>query len=230
MSELIRYSRIQGLAIDREFLLLQGTGCRWRKCTYCDYYLDSDEDPFTVNKEVLDMVTGEFGVLDVINSGSCLEFDDRTISYLQKVVKEKDIQELWFEAHWMYRKKLASFAALFGIPVHFRTGVETFNVKLRSAWNKGIPEDVTPEEIAEYFEGLCLLVGVDGQTKEDIISSIEIAEKYFRYYNVNLFCENTTSIRKDPELARVFVEEIAPWAAKSHKAEILIDNTDLGVG
>ena len=37
MTELIRYSEITK-GMKREFLLLQGTGCRWRKCTFCDYY------------------------------------------------------------------------------------------------------------------------------------------------------------------------------------------------
>lgn len=230
MAELERYSRITGQAIDREFILLQGTGCRWGKCTYCDYYLDTSEDTFEINRSVLDMVTGELGVLDVINSGSCLEIDEKTLAYLEKVVREKGIKELWFEAHWMYRHKLAAFAERFGIPVHFRTGVETFNPDLRLSWHKGIPRDVTPEEIAEYFDGLCLLVGVEGQSAEDILSSCEIAEKYFTYYNVNLFCENSTSVKRDPALTEVFIRDIVPVISKSKKIEILIDNTDLGVG
>ncbi len=230
MSELERYSRIIGKAIDREFLLLQGTGCKWGKCTYCDYYLDTSDNPFKVNKPILDKVKGDLGVLDIINSGSCTEFDEVTLEYIEKIVKEKQIKELWFEAHWTYREKLAEFASRFGIPVHFRTGVESFNPNLRISWKKGIPRDIAPEDIAKYFDGLCLLVGVGGQTIEDIMQSIEIAEKYFLYYNVNLFCENTTNVKRDNALAKVFIEKIVPVLSKSKKAEVLIDNTDLGVG
>ena len=63
----------------REFVLLQGTGCRWGKCTFCDYHQDASEQPFETNKQVLQQVTGQYGVLDVINSGSCVELDQETI-------------------------------------------------------------------------------------------------------------------------------------------------------
>ena len=48
----------------REFVLLQGTGCRWRRCEFCDYHSDVSDDPFEVNRQVLEQVTGEYGVLD----------------------------------------------------------------------------------------------------------------------------------------------------------------------
>ncbi len=227
--ELERYSRIDK-GMKREFLLLQGTGCRWKKCTFCDYYLDAAKDPYETNKRVLDMVSGEYGCLDIINSGSCIEFDERTIREIAKVVEEKNIHDLWFEAHWMYHDKLDAFRENFNCRVHYRCGVETFNTKLRNSWNKGIKEDVTPERIREYFDGICLLAGVKGQTKEDVISSVEIAEKLFDYYSVNLFCPNTTKTEKDEELCSIFIKELYPLFRKSTKAEILIENTDLGVG
>ncbi len=227
--ELERYSKIEK-GMKREFLLLQGTGCCWKKCTFCDYYLDADKDPYEANKKILDMVTGEFGCLDIINSGSCLEFDEKTVRKIAEVVEEKNIHELWFESHWMYHEKLKAFSKNFNCTVHYRCGVETFNTELRNSWNKGIKEDVSPEKIREYFDGICLLAGVKGQTKEDIISSVEIAEKLFDYYSVNLFCPNTTQTERDEELCRVFIEELYPLFSKSEKAEILIENTDLGVG
>ena len=67
-----RYSVIH-TKLPREFVLLQGTGCRWRKCTFCDYHEDVSERPFEVNRSVLQQVTGVYGVLDVINSGSAYE-------------------------------------------------------------------------------------------------------------------------------------------------------------
>ena len=229
MADLIRYSRIEQ-GFKREFLLLQGQGCRWKHCTFCDYYLDESKDPYETNGPVLDLVSGEFGVLDVINSGSAMEFDEMTIHHIRRVVEEKKIHDLWFEAHWMYRNELEDFSKLFPCRVHYRVGVESFNPELRIKWKKGIGRDVTPEEIRKYFEGVCLLVGLEGQNREDIISSIRIAEALFDYYSVNLFCNNTSQEKRDEELAKVFIEEIAPRARGSKKAEILIDNTDLGVG
>ena len=225
-----RYSLIEK-GLKREFLLLQGTGCRWRKCTFCDYHTDTSCDPYKINKEVLSLVSGKYGVLDIINSGSCFEFDDRTISLIQKTVKEKDINTLWFEAHWMYRNRLKEFASLFPkVAVKFRLGVESFNGTLRESWNKGIGKDVGPEEISSYFSGCCLLVGVKGETKEDIINDIALAERYFEYYSVNLFCPNSTKCEVDEELARFVRKEVKKMLEGNAKAELLIENTDLGVG
>ena len=45
-----------------------------------------------------------------------------------------------------------------------------------------------------------------------------------------MFCENTTAIKRDDDLAKWFVEEVYPELKESKKIEILINNTDLGVG
>lgn len=229
MSELVRYSTIDE-GMKREFLLLQGKGCAWRKCTFCDYYLDSSSDPFVINEPVLDMVSGKYSVLDIINSGSAMELDERTLEKIAVTVREKKISDLWFEAHWMYRHSLAGFAEQFDCRVHYRIGVETFNPDLRLKWKKGIGRDVTSEEIRRYFDGICLLAGVKGQTLEDIKTSVETAERLFDYYSVNLFCPNSSQEKRDDELADAFIREIVPSLRKSRKAEVLIDNTDLGVG
>lgn len=214
----------------REFLLLVGYGCRWGRCTFCDYHEDRSDDPFRTNKEILDRVTGEFGVLDIIDSGSCFELDEETIEYIRHVVCEKGIHTLWFETHYMYRNRLEEFAASFPCRVKFRVGVETFNPVLRASWNKGIPESVTAEEISRYFQGACLLVGVKGQTKEDILHDLELADRYFEYYSVNLFCPNSTATELDENLASFVKTEVKKLLATRPKAELLIENTDLGVG
>ena len=227
---MLRYSLIEK-GMKREFLLLQGTGCRWRKCTFCDYHTDVSEDPYAVNKDVLSLVSGRYGVLDIINSGSCIEFDKNTIALIQKTAAKKNIRTLWFEAHWMYRKHLKDFASLFpGVDVKFRVGVESFNGKLRKGWNKGIPESVSAEEIASYFNGCCLLVGVKGETKQDILDDIFLADKYFEYFSVNLFCPNSTREETDEALSYFVKTEIRKKLESNSKAELLIENTDLGVG
>ncbi len=225
-----RYSLIEK-GMKREFLLLQGKGCKWRKCTFCDYHTDTSSDPYEINRDVLSLVNGKYGVLDVINSGSCFELDERTIGEIKRVVKEKDIHTIWFETHWMYHKRLKEFASLFeGVTVKFRVGVESFSGKLRKEWNKGIDEDVGAEEIASYFDGCCLLVGVKGETKEDIINDIHLADKYFEYFSVNLFCPNTTKVERDEDLALFVRTEVVSMLKDNEKAELLIENTDLGVG
>ena len=241
-----RYSKITE-KFPREFVLLQGTGCKWRQCTFCDYHTDVSTDPFEVNRLVLEQVTGEYGVLDVINSGSALELDDQTIALIQRIVQEKKIHTLWFEAHWMYRHRLEEFRSrIFSLlptpcslllgpcsllpTIKFRCGVETFDGALRKRWNKGVPEGVMAEEVARYFQGVCLLCCTEGETRERIVRDIELARKHFEYFSVNVFCNNTTKIKRDQALVDWFVSEVYPTIKDDPRIEVLIDNTDLGVG
>ena len=225
-----RYALIR-TKMPREFVLLQGTGCRWRKCTFCDYHEDVSECPFEVNKPVLRRVTGQYGVLDVINSGSAMELDADTIALIKEVVREKNIHTLWFEAHYMYRKKLASFAEQFApVKVKFRCGVETFDPALRDAWKKGIPSSVSAQDIARYFQGICLLCCTQGETKEHILKDIELARQHFEYFSVNVFCNNHTPVKQDKELASWFAKEVYPMIKDDPRIEVLMENTDLGVG
>lgn len=225
-----RYSLIH-TKLPREFVLLQGTGCRWRQCTFCDYHTDVSDNPFEVNATVLHQVTGQYGVLDIINSGSAMELDDDTVRLIRKTVREKHIHTLWFEAHYMYRKRLANFARQFApAAVKFRCGVETFSPTLRQHWQKGIPTSVTAEEVAQYFQGVCLLCCTEGESRENILADITLAKQYFEYFSVNVFCNNTTHVRQDKALAQWFAHEVYPLIKDDPQIEILMENTDLGVG
>ena len=269
-----RYSIIRD-KMPREFVLLQGTGCRWRRCEFCDYHSDVSDDPFEVNRQVLEQVTGEYGVLDVINSGSAMELDDRTIELLRRIIVEKNIHTLWCEMHWMYRNRLEEFreqithfardfysarhneqalSALASrkniqitdcsecemdsfltphssfLTIKFRCGIETFDGELRKRWNKGVPEGVPAEEVARYFQGVCLLCCTEGETRERIVRDIELAREHFEYFSVNVFCNNTTKIKRDQALVDWFVSEVYPTIKDDPRIEVLIDNTDLGVG
>lgn len=225
-----RYSIIH-TKMPREFILLQGIGCRWGKCTFCDYHTDTSENPYEVNKEVLSHVTGCYGILDIINSGSGIELDGDTLKLIKKVAEEKNIDTLWFEMHYMYRHRLATFAQYFApLTVKFRCGIESFDPTQRKKWNKGVPEKVTAEDVAKYFQGVCLLCGTESESRERIVSDIQKAEQLFEYYSINLFCNNSTEVKRDEEIAKWFINKIYPEASLSSKAEILLNNTDLGVG
>ena len=225
-----RYALIHTV-MPRELVLLQGQGCKWKQCTFCDYHTDVSQDPYVVNSEVLGCVTGVYGVLDIINSGSAMELDEQTIEEIKRVVREKNIHTIWFEAHYMYRHKLAKFAEQFeGVELRFRCGIESFDSILRERWKKGVAADVTVEDVAKYFQGVCLLCCTEGDSKERIMRDIVLAEQYFDYASVNVFCENTTQVKRDEALVKWFVDELYPQLKQSKKIEILIDNTDLGVG
>lgn len=58
-----RYSIIKDKQ-PREIVLLRGAGCVYKRCTFCDYHTDCDQDTaanFRLNQAVLDRVTGLFG-------------------------------------------------------------------------------------------------------------------------------------------------------------------------
>jgi hypothetical protein len=193
--------------------------------------MDVSANPLVENSKVLGSVTGVYGVLDIINSGSAMELDKQTIEEIKRVVKEKQIHTLWFEAHYMYRNQLARFAEQFeGVEVKYRCGIESFDSALREQWKKGVAADVTAEDVAKYFQGICLLCCTEGDSKERILRDIALAEQWFEYASVNVFCENTTRVKRDEALVKWFVDEHYPQLKQSKKIEILIDNTDLGVG
>ena len=86
-----RYSKIIGKN-QREICLLRGFPCAWGKCAFCDYIEDNGRDTqamVSLNHQVLQKVTGEFGVLEVINSGSCFELPEETLDEIAKVIGKR---------------------------------------------------------------------------------------------------------------------------------------------
>jgi hypothetical protein len=159
------------------------------------------------------------------------ELDDETINMIKEVVAAKRINTIWFEAHYMYRNRLAGFARQFApATVKFRCGVESFDPQLRSSWDKGIPAGVTAADVAKYFKGVCLLCCTVGDSKERILNDIATAKRHFEYFSVNLFCNNTTAVKRDEELAVWFVNELYPTLKDDRQIEVLVENCDLGVG
>ncbi len=226
-----RYSRITGKN-HREICLLRGFPCRWGKCTFCDYTEDNGTDQQAMeqlNRQVLSRVTGEFGVLEVINSGSCFELPEGTLGDIADVIKKKHIEKLFFEAHWMYRRHLENMRRRMPVPIVFKIGVETFDRDFRQGVLNKHADFQGPEEVAEYFDSPCLMVGIKGQTKEMIARDIEYLKKYFQLGTVNVYNNNTTAIRRDEELVRWFMEEYS-WLGEDPTVEVLYEITDFGVG
>lgn len=229
--EMDRYSRITK-KFPREIVLLKGSPCRWGKCSFCDYIEDNSIDQEAnskINKEVLNQVTGEFGVLEVINSGNFFELPKATVEDIKGIIKTKAIGEIFVEAHWIYRKKLEQLRLDLGIPVRVKTGLESFNREFRETiLLKGFNyKDIN--ELKENFDSVCLMVGIEGQTKEMIDEDIRLAMKHFDHFTVNIFVENTTEIKADMALQEWFAKAYL-WLEEEPKCEVLWVNTDFGVG
>ncbi len=232
---LIRYSKLTEKEA-RELVLLKAARCKWHKCSFCDYHLDSSEnieENFSINKTQLDKVTGEFKILDVANSGSFFELDSMTVKYIKYICNKVDIKTLICESHWMYKdkvKKLKDDFKNIGVNLKVRIGVETFDYLFRESYlTKGISE-CDPYVISKFFDRVCLLFGLPGQTAESMLIDIEIALKYFEQVHVNIMNSNTTRIKPSPSVLRQFKEKIYPIFADNKRVEILFSNTDFGIG
>lgn len=229
----IRYSKITDKN-KREICLLKGFHCAWGKCAFCDYTDDNGdrkEEAAMVeqNRFVLKNVTGEFGVLEVINSGSCFELPSATLDDIVTVIREKQIRHLFLESHWMYRNRLEEMRKKMQVPVTFKIGVETFDNAFREQVLNKHADFHSPKEVAEYFDSPCLMVGIQGQTKQMIAEDIAILKKYFKRGTVNVYNNNTTGIRRDEMLVQWFLQEYR-WLLDDPAVEVLYEITDFGVG
>ena len=220
----------------REIVMLRGSGCKWKRCAFCDYHFDAsldEEANFRLNEQELNKVTGLYHKLEVINSGSFCDLDEKTIEKIITVCKEKEIGEIHFECHWIHRREVADFRKRFadqGMIVKIKTGIETFDEQMRQeVMKKGLPEN-DPEVIAQYFDEACFLFGLSGQTEASMRYDIKTGLAYFERICLNIMVENTTSIKPDPDVIKVFRERIYPDYIENERVDILMENTDFGVG
>ena len=232
---LVRYSVITDKN-PREIVLLRGSGCRYKKCRFCDYHLDfsrNEKENFELNKGILSKVTGIYQSLEVINSGSFPELDIETMKEIENVCVRKGITQLRFEVHWMYHKHVKKWKEHFkekGITLKIKMGVETFDEAFRKdVFDKGM-EHVSPEEIASVADEVCLLFGVTGQTLESMTEDIETGLKLFERICINIMVENSTEIHPDNDVIEMFMKNLYPKYIDNPRVDILLHNTDFGVG
>lgn len=228
-----RYARITEKA-KREIVLLRGTGCAYRKCLFCDYHTDChpDEDAnFTLNDGVLSRVTGEYGDLEVINSGSVFELDKRTLARIHALCREKNIRKLHFESHYIYRDKIPALRATFAdVELKMKLGLETFDYDLReNVLHKGIPAR-EPNEIAAAFDEANFLFGIRGQTAESMQRDVRLGLRHFERICINIMCANSTAVAPDADVIAAFTSCVYPLYADNERVDILLHNTDFGVG
>lgn len=217
----------------REIVLLKSTPCKWGRCSFCDYIDDNSLDQkrnTQFNKEVLKNVNGEYKQLEVINSASVFDLSMETLRDIKDIIIEKDIHTVYFESHFMYREKLGEIRELFpNTQIIFKCGIETFDRDFRENVLKKGANFSTVDEVTPYFNSICLMVGIQGQTKDMIRKDMEIMLDNFDKACINVYIENTSSIKPDPQLIKWFREEYS-YLEKYEHIEILWNNTDYGVG
>ncbi|MFP3153224.1 radical SAM protein [Lachnospiraceae bacterium ZAX-1] len=231
----IRYSIIEEKN-KREIVLLRGRGCAWHHCRFCDYHLDSSfdkTDNFNQNKAVLLAVTGIYQKLEVINSGSFVDLDENTLDLILKIAVDTHITQIHFESHWMYREAIGPLRKRFlekNIKLKFKVGVETFDTLFRESYlMKGIDTD-SPAKIAQYFDEVCLLQGLPGQSVASMEADIQTGLNYFERVCVNIMQANSMPVKPDPNVIEAFTKIVYPHYINNERVDILMENTDFGVG
>lgn len=227
-----RYSRVSD-KIPREIVLLKSYPCLYGKCSFCNYILDNStrlEEIIAVNQEVLQSISGEFGVLEVLNSGSIFELPALILDSIRQIVNEKNIRILYFEAYYAYRKRLEEMRKFFaGQEIRYRIGIETFDDEFRARVLNKPFSTKNIAKLAQEFYACCLLICIQGQTKDQILTDINLAQRYFGEITINVFIDNGTVVKRDEELVRWFIQDVYPRLKDIPNLEILIDNKDLGV-
>lgn len=218
----------------REIVLLRGRGCVYKKCSFCDYHTDccsDDVENVQLNHSVLSNVTGEYGNLEVINSGSVFELDSKTISEIKHLCKEKGIKTIHFESHFIYNSKIPLLRQDFnGFDLKMKLGLETFDYDFREqVLKKGIDEK-DPARIAENFDEANFLFGIKGQNARSMLRDIELGLEYFERICINIMCPNSTEMKPDRKVIEVFMDKLYPIYKDNDRVDILLNNTDFGVG
>ena len=227
-----RYARITR-KIPREIVLLKSTPCVWGRCTFCDYIDDNTTDLEEIRRVAdreLAKITGEFNRLEVINSGSIQELPDDVLETIRSVIRDRGITEFYCESYWSYRRRYDETREFFGVPTRIKLGVETFDDHLRNVvLNKAMHFD-SPQEVARYTDAICLMVGLKGQTHDIIARDVDILVAHFSYGCVNVFAPNSKSEGLlDQNIIDWFRDEYA-WLDEQANVELMLRNTDYGVG
>ena len=219
----------------REIVMLRGQGCQWRRCRFCDYHLDSSPDQAAndrLNASVLANVTGLHHKLEVINSGSFVDLSPATLTAIRDICQAKAISEVHFECHWQHRADIVPLREWFKeatITLKIKIGVETFDALFRESYlDKGIDADA--QAIAAYFDEVCLLQGLPGQTVGSMLKDITTGLAHFERVCVNIMQANAKPIKPDPDVIAAFIKHILPIYITDPRVDVLLENTAFGVG
>lgn len=228
LCEMKRYGVIDDFKEQLEVVLLRGGGCSWGRCTFCDYckdYTSSMHDNYKLNRKVLSQVTGKFGKLQVICSGSFAELDLMTIRKIKEICLDMKIHTIIFEGHWMHRYLVDDMKKMFDeFNLEFIVGAETFNIQYREHLMKKGMGYVTPSTIRKYFNRVNIMFGLEHQTLQMLEEDMRIACELFDKVALNIFTPNTTQCKRNEEAVQEFYNSrLYHEVMKNPKVRVLDD-------
>ena len=226
-----RYSRIENKH-KREIVLLKARPCAWSKCTFCDYIEDNStclEEMIQINTEALSHVTGQYGVLEVIDSASIFELPQQTLQQIKQIIQDKHIHTLFVESHWIYHQRIQDIRDFFGINMIMKIGVETFDDDFRNHVLNKNATFTSIKELKQYFDSPCLMVRIHRQTKEMIQKDMDILTHHFDYGTISIYRNNSTPVKRDDQLVQWFMQNYA-YLQDDPRYDFLYEPTDFGVG
>lgn len=91
-------------------------------------------------------------------------------------------------------------------------------------------QETDPSVIAEAFNECCLLFGLPGQTEDSMRNDIETGLKHFERVCVNIMVENSAPLQPSDKVRKIFTDKIYPEYKDNERVDILLHNTDFGVG
>jgi len=230
---LVRYAKYSIGPNPREVVLLKGRPCVWGRCAFCDYIDDNTTDDRLIQQVANDnlaRVTGEFGRIQIINSGSIQELPRGVQGQIRDLLKTKNITQFWAESYWAYRKDFEKARAFFEVDTHLFLGVETFDDDLRNGVLNKSMHWTGPDEVAAATDAICLMIGLKGQSHDTIRRDIDLLLTRFKYGIINIFTANRLSAGLVDEKIKAWFREEYAWLADEPNVDVLWKNTDLGVG
>jgi uncharacterized Fe-S cluster-containing MiaB family protein len=189
----------------REIVLLKGYPCIG-SCFFCDYIEDNSASTKKIlytNDKVLKEITGEFGILEVANSGSIFEMNLFDLFSIKRMCVDKEIHTLQVDAHWHYRYAIPELREMFyPIELIVSIGVETWNDKKRSSKLGKVLTNFSHPECLKYYDCVYIMVGFDSQTEEEALNDIELTAP-FKYAHINIYSDRkgvTVTEEFDPNI------------------------------
>lgn len=214
----------------REVVLLNTVGgCSWGRCAFCDYcntFSRNTLEAVTHNASVLAQVTGVSNTLQIVCSANFVELPIATWFDIKHTCQARGIHTLIVETHWLYRKEVAhirDFFAEAGVAVKLVYGIQTFDFFRREAeWFTGYG-DVDAETLANYTDSINLLIGVRGQTLDDIVSDITTAKTYFSHTSIFAYepFEGAALLRDNELMDAFYTSEVFDSIKDDPSIEIL---------